>query len=107
MNILFIHEIDWLKKVVTDYHSLSELLSLSGHQVYTIDYEGCEECHREEEHKGWENVTKLITLAKEAVFKDIDNYLKRNGYVYANGETTDLDFHLVNEIKELKQKHTK
>lgn len=39
MNILFIHEIDWLKKVVFEIHTLSELLSLFGHQVYVIDYE--------------------------------------------------------------------
>ncbi len=39
MNILFIHEIDWLKKVVFEIHTLSELLSLFGHNVYIIDYE--------------------------------------------------------------------
>ena len=39
MNILFVHEVDWLNKVVFDIHSLSESLSLRGHQVYAIDYE--------------------------------------------------------------------
>jgi glycosyltransferase involved in cell wall biosynthesis len=39
VNILFVHEIDWLKKVVFEIHSLSELLSLFGHNVYVIDYE--------------------------------------------------------------------
>jgi glycosyltransferase involved in cell wall biosynthesis len=39
VNILFIHEIDWLKKVVFEIHTLSELLSLFGHHVYVIDYE--------------------------------------------------------------------
>lgn len=39
MNILFVHEVDWLNKVVFDIHSLSEALSLLGHQVYAIDYE--------------------------------------------------------------------
>ncbi len=39
MKILFVHEVDWLKKVVFEIHSLSESLSLSGHQVYAIDYE--------------------------------------------------------------------
>ncbi|MDP3947387.1 MAG: glycosyltransferase, partial [bacterium] len=39
MNILFIHEVDWLNKVVFDIHSLAESLSLLGHQVYAIDYE--------------------------------------------------------------------
>jgi len=39
MNILFIHEIDWLKKVVYEIHTLPELLSLRGYNVYAIDYE--------------------------------------------------------------------
>jgi len=39
MNILFVHEVDWLNKVVFDIHSLSESLSLLGHQVYAIDYQ--------------------------------------------------------------------
>jgi len=39
MNILFVDEVDWLKKVVTGIHNLSEALSLLGHQVYAIDYE--------------------------------------------------------------------
>lgn len=39
MNILFVHEIDWLRKVVYEIHTLPELLSLSGHNVYAIDYE--------------------------------------------------------------------
>lgn len=39
MNILFVHEVDWLRKVVYEIHTLSELLSLAGHKVYAIDYE--------------------------------------------------------------------
>ncbi len=39
MNVLFIHEVDWLKKVVFDIHNLAESLSLRGHRVYAIDYE--------------------------------------------------------------------
>ncbi len=39
MNILFVHEVDWLTKVVFDIHFLAEGLSLLGHQVYAIDYE--------------------------------------------------------------------
>ena len=37
MNILVIHEVDWLKKVTYEIHHLSELFSLSGHKVYAID----------------------------------------------------------------------
>ncbi|MDZ4230494.1 MAG: glycosyltransferase, partial [Dehalococcoidales bacterium] len=39
MNILFVHEVDWLKKVVFDIHFLAEGLSLLGHRVYAVDYE--------------------------------------------------------------------
>ncbi|MBA7530176.1 D-inositol-3-phosphate glycosyltransferase [subsurface metagenome] len=39
MNILFVHEVDWFKKVVFDIHFLSEALSLRGHQVFAVDYE--------------------------------------------------------------------
>ncbi|MFC2020377.1 glycosyltransferase family 4 protein [Chloroflexota bacterium] len=39
MNILFVHEVDWLAKVVFDIHFLAEGLSLLGHQVYAVDYE--------------------------------------------------------------------
>ncbi|MCW4015781.1 MAG: glycosyltransferase [Candidatus Bathyarchaeota archaeon] len=39
MNILFIHEVDLLKKVVFEIHSWSEMLSSLGHNVYVIDFE--------------------------------------------------------------------
>jgi glycosyltransferase involved in cell wall biosynthesis len=39
VNILFVHEIDWLRKVVFEIHTLSELLSRRGHRVYAVDYE--------------------------------------------------------------------
>ena len=38
MNILFIHEVDWLKKVVFEIHDWSEILSKE-HNVFAIDYE--------------------------------------------------------------------
>jgi len=38
MNILFVHEVEWIKKVVFEMHNLAEGLSLLGHQVYAIDY---------------------------------------------------------------------
>ena len=37
MNILIIHEVDWLKKVTFEIHHLSEIFSLKGHNVYAID----------------------------------------------------------------------
>lgn len=38
MNILFIHEVDWLNKVVFEIHSLPELLSNFGHNVFVVDF---------------------------------------------------------------------
>lgn len=38
MNLLFIHEIDWLKKVVFEIHDFPEILSKK-HNVFVIDYE--------------------------------------------------------------------
>ena len=37
MNILIIHEVDWLKKVTFEIHHLSEIFSLKGHNVFAID----------------------------------------------------------------------
>ena len=37
MNILVVHEVDWLKKVTYEIHHLSELFSLEGHKVYAVD----------------------------------------------------------------------
>lgn len=37
MNILIIHEIDWITKVIFEPHHLSELFSKKGHNVFVID----------------------------------------------------------------------
>jgi len=37
MNILVIHEVDWIQKVTFEIHHLSELFSLKGHNVFAID----------------------------------------------------------------------
>ena len=37
MNILVIHEIDWIKKVIYEPHHLAELFSMKGHNVFVID----------------------------------------------------------------------
>ena len=39
MNILIIHEVDYLKKVVFEFQMLAEQLSLMGHDITVIDYE--------------------------------------------------------------------
>jgi len=38
MNILFTHEISYLRNPIFEFHVLPELLSLRGHNVYAIDY---------------------------------------------------------------------
>jgi len=37
MNILIVHEVDWLKKITYEIHHLSEIFSLKGHNVYAVD----------------------------------------------------------------------
>jgi len=39
MNLLFIHEVDWQKKVIFDMHEFAESLSILGHTIYVIDYQ--------------------------------------------------------------------
>jgi glycosyltransferase involved in cell wall biosynthesis len=38
VNILFVHEVDWLEKVVFEVHNIAELMSQAGHRVYAVDY---------------------------------------------------------------------
>jgi len=54
MNILVIHEISWLRDPIWELHTLSELLSLRGHNVYAIDYESI-----------WEKNTSLVSHYRE------------------------------------------
>jgi glycosyltransferase involved in cell wall biosynthesis len=37
MNILIIHEVDWIKKITFEPHHLAELFSLEGNNVFVID----------------------------------------------------------------------
>ena len=37
MNILIIHEVDWLKKITYEIHHLSEIFSINNHNVHVID----------------------------------------------------------------------
>src|SRR3990172_2038452 len=67
MNILIIHEVDWLKKVTYEIHHLSELFSLSGHRVFAIDVTD----------------PKKISLDK-SLFQNINNYNR----VYKDAKVT-------------------
>ena len=67
MNILIIHEVDWLKKVTYEIHHLSELFSLSGHRVFAIDVPD----------------PKKISLDK-SLFQNINNYNR----VYKDAKVT-------------------
>ena len=37
MNILIVHEVDWVKKVLFEPHHIAEKLSLRNNNVYVID----------------------------------------------------------------------
>lgn len=55
MRILFVHEVNYRRKVVYEMHDLPELLSLRGHHVTFIDYpEG-------EDRRGWRRLLDLKT----------------------------------------------
>lgn len=82
MNILFVHEIDWLKKVVFEIHSLSELLSLFGHRVYVIDYESMWE--KDNFFDFGSLKTKVVENVHRA-YPDASVSLKRPGFIKIPG----------------------
>jgi glycosyltransferase involved in cell wall biosynthesis len=57
MNILIVHEVDWLKKITYEIHHLSEIFSLKDHNVYAVDIPD----------------PGLFSLKKE-IWKDIESY---------------------------------
>ena len=57
MNILIVHEVDWLKKITYEIHHLSEIFSLKGHNVFAVDIPD----------------PGLLSLKKE-IWKNIDSY---------------------------------
>ena len=58
MNILVLHEIDYLKKIVYEVHDIPELLAARGHDVTFIDYE---------EHWGRRHKLDLVRFRTEVV----------------------------------------
>lgn len=82
MNILFIEEVNLLKMVVYDLHSLAESLSLSGHQVYAIYYES--DWHRD----GFFDLGSLKTKEYDGVsraFSGASVCLRRPGFIKIPG----------------------
>tara|TARA_B100001750_G_scaffold171354_1_gene139664 strand:- start:64 stop:1260 length:1197 start_codon:yes stop_codon:yes gene_type:complete len=45
MNVLFIHENDWIKKIIYEPHHLSEIFSMKGHNVFAIDCQEPDSSH--------------------------------------------------------------
>jgi glycosyltransferase involved in cell wall biosynthesis len=82
VNVLFIHEVDWVNKVVFDIHTLAESLSLRGHRVYAIDYAS-----------NWrrENLADLGTFRTQKIekvaraFSGADVTLIRPGFIKVGG----------------------
>jgi len=82
MNILFVHEVDWLAKVVFDIHFLAEGVSLLGHQIYAIDYEDSWS------RKGFFNLNRLKTSQIEGVSRAYEGAsvcLRRPGFLQIPG----------------------
>ena len=82
MNVLFVHEVDWLNKVVLDFHNLSEALSLLNHRVYAIDYENAWK------RNGLFGLGSLKTREFDGVSRAIPGapvYLRRPGFIKIPG----------------------
>ena len=78
MNVLFIHEVDWLNKVVLDFHNLAESLSSLNHKVYAIDYENAWK------RNGFFTPGSLATKELDGVFRAIPGapvHLRRPGFI--------------------------
>jgi len=82
VNVLFIHEVDWLNKVVFDIHTLAESLSMRGHKVYAIDYEN--NWKRSELSELWDLKTQEIDGISRA-FKGSSVTLIRPGFIKISG----------------------
>ena len=68
MNILIIHEIDWLKKVIYEPHHLAELFSMKGHNVFAID---CREPDTKNLIDGFHTLsTSISTFSRSQVLSD-------------------------------------
>lgn len=65
MNILIVHEIDWIKKIPFEPHHLAELLSLKGNNIYVVD---CQEPNISNLSKGFSTniITKFHRLYDDA-----------------------------------------
>ena len=66
LNILIIHEIDWINKVVFEPHHLSELFSKKGHNVFVID---CPDTQNKNIIDGIEQILFLIILEYMMMFQ--------------------------------------
>ena len=64
MNILIIHEIDWINKVVFEPHHLSELFSKDGHNVFVID------CPDTENKQVFSNLKTKVTHNYSRIYDD-------------------------------------
>jgi len=64
LNILIIHEIDWINKVVFEPHHLSELFSKDGHNVFVID------CPDTENKQVFSNLKTKVTHNYSRIYDD-------------------------------------
>lgn len=63
MNVLVLHEIDWLRKVVYEVHDFPELLSLRGHDVTVVDLE------EQWERSKWYDLVRFRTAVRSGVYR--------------------------------------
>lgn len=78
MNVLFVHEVDWLKKVVFEIHELAESLSLFGHNVYAIDFE---DTWRHENNLDFGSLKTIEFHGVHRIYNDASITLRRPGFI--------------------------
>jgi glycosyltransferase involved in cell wall biosynthesis len=78
MNILFVHEVDWLNKVVFDIHNLAEILSARGHNVYAIDYP---DTWKKDSFWDFGSLKTTGTVSKERAIPGASVTLRRPGFI--------------------------
>jgi len=82
MNVLFVHEVDLLKKVVFEIHTLAEKLSLLGHKVFAIDYESM---WTKEKFFDLGSLKTRVIDGFNRVYPEASIYLKRPGFIKVPG----------------------
>ena len=68
MNILVVHETEYIDKVIYEYQIISEILSTRGHNVYVIDFP-----------TNWSKSEQNNWISEETIYSNVSRANKSNG----------------------------